>query len=179
MKWVLYIGGGLLGVLLLAVVILMGLGLRSDAGRMQASVVVRRSPVDVWPWLTESGKLKAWVGWLIEVREESPGAHGIGSRSVWVMEDRNNNNQKLEIVNEVCEWVPARRLATHAGFQNMFSTDAAYVLTDLGDGGTRIESDTRVHYGHPLAKVFEPLITWQAGKKTVEDLGRWKSLAER
>jgi uncharacterized protein (TIGR03067 family) len=171
MKWVWRVLLGLIGLLVLGLVTLLALGARSDAGMMRASVEIARTPATVWPWLQDPEKLKAWVGWLVEVRQTGP------DREVWVMEDRNNGNMRVEILGVTTAKDQPRRLAVHTTTPGEFDGDHSYVLTDLG-GRTRLEMEEHFHFSERLAQLMEPLITHEARVKMVDDLARLKSLIE-
>jgi uncharacterized protein YndB with AHSA1/START domain len=176
MKWLAWAVGGLLGVVLLAVGVLFVLGRRADAGRIQTSVDVNRSPAEVWAWITEPEKEKAWVSWLVDVRREGP--LQVGSRQTWVMEDRHNGSERMEIVAVSTAVEPGRRLSVQLLAPGVFTGDAVYTLADLGNGRTRLSNDSRYRYDMAFARLMEPLITPSAKKKFAEDLARLKTLAE-
>jgi TolB-like protein len=84
-SFVLGIGAlGLLGLIAVTLAALWVMGRRADAGRLQASIDIDRAPADVWPWITEGDKEKAWVTWLTEVKNEGP------SRQIWTLHNVNN-----------------------------------------------------------------------------------------
>jgi len=119
--------------------------------------------------LTEPEKLKAWVGWLVEVRRE-------GDREIWVVEDRNNGNARMEIVAYDMREEPGRLFAK-LKVDGSFHGWNEYRLTDLG-GRTRLEMSGEYEYEHWFAKLLEPIITREATKKQDEDLARLKGLVE-
>ena len=178
MKWVLIILGVIAGIIVIAVATLAFLGSRADANRLQSSVVIHGKPEAIWPYLYEPEKLKGWVSWLMEVRNESPGEPTQGSRSVWVMEDRNNKNARMEISSEVERVESARLLAVRLSVPGAFTGKASYTLTPLGDGSTRVECDSRYEFDNKLAKLMMPLIMRSAGKKMTADLDHLRSNVE-
>lgn len=176
MKWLAWGVAGLLGLVLVMVGVLWVLGRRGDAGRVQASVDVDRPPAEVWAWITEPEKEKAWVSWLVEVKADGPAR--VGSHQVWVMEDRNNGNARVQIGSVATAVEPGRRLEVRLSAPGMFTGDAVYALEDLGNGQTRLAVDSRYRYDMAFARLMEPLITPSAKKKFLEDLSRLKTLAE-
>jgi len=110
MKWIKISIVSILGVILLAAAALAIAGLGADANRLTSSLVIRQKPAAIWPWLYQSDKVKQWVSWLVEVREDGVGEPVPGGKSVWVMEDRNNNNARMEITvlwmrwNQTADW---------------------------------------------------------------------------
>ena len=176
MKWLAWGVAGLLGLVLVMVGVLWVLGRRGEAGRVQASIDVDRPPAEVWEWITEPKKEKAWVSWLVEVKADGPVQ--VGSHQVWVMEDRNNSNERVEIGSVATAVEPGHRLDVRLSAPGMFTGDAVYTLRDLGHGRTGLAVDSRYRYDMAFARLMEPLITPSAKKKFVEDLARLKTLAE-
>jgi uncharacterized protein YndB with AHSA1/START domain len=176
MKWLAWGVGGLLGVVFLACAVLWVLGRRDDAGRVLVSIDVARPPADVWAWVTEPEKEKAWVSWLVDVRR--PGPLRVGSTETWVMEDRHNGNKPMEIRSVTTAIEPGHVLAVQLSSPGVFTGNAVYTLTDLGNGRTRLSCDSRYRYELAFARLLEPLITPSATKKFAEDFARLKTLAE-
>ena len=171
MKWVLRILGGLAGVLLLGVVVLFAMGQRSTANRMQASIEVNAPPARVWTWINDGDKLKQWVSWMVEVRDDGP-------RRTLVMRDENNGGQLMEIHCAVAESTPPTRLRVAMSTPGMFDGDHLYELADLGGGRTRLQITGTYRFSMWLAKLMEPVITPSAERKLVGDMARLKSLVE-
>ncbi|GEM_PF-6480497 len=85
MKWVWLILGGLIGVLVLAVLGLWAAGFRKSTGKVTASVEVNRPVAHVWRYLTDDAKVKSWVGGLLEIRPEAGTPSGVGWRARMVV----------------------------------------------------------------------------------------------
>jgi uncharacterized protein YndB with AHSA1/START domain len=177
MKWILRIGGGLLGVILLAVIVLLVMGSRSTAGSVQTSVEINASPEQVWPWLHEHDKVKQWVSWLVEVRPVGPVTSPVGSKEVWVMRDENNGGKLMEITGTCTEYVPHTRLGVAVSTPGMFDGNQAYRLIPLDGSRTRLEVTGHYTFHMWWAKLLEPLITPSAKKKLDGDLARLQTLA--
>lgn len=178
MKWLRYGALTLVLLIVLAAVVLLVWGMAPDARRLTAAVDVARSPQDTWQWLTEPEKLKSWVSWLVEIRVLTPPPHGVGSKTVWVMEDHNNNNQKMEMIEELTEYDPPRKLNVRVSAPMGFHGEVSFALTDLGNGHTRVVQASSFQFEHWLAKLFTPLIMRSAQTKAVEDMQRLKSKME-
>ncbi len=179
MKWLIRIVGAFAGLLAIAVVVLLVLGARADATRLQASVTIRRSPDAVWPYLYEPEKLKSWVSWLKQVESDRQGPPAVGAHAVWVMEDMNNNGAIMRINSSVDAVEPNRRLSVTVSAAGGFTGKAEYSLTDLGGGATRLECDSRYTFDNAFAKLLTPLIVSSARKKLVADLDRMRIEIER
>lgn len=176
MKWVWIILGALVGLIALAVLVLFALGFRKEAGHMAGSIEIDRPPEAVWPWLTEPDKMKQWITWLEEIRDESPEVRGPGKKVVWVMNDP-NMKQKVEIHGEILAEEPLRKISVRLGSDMGFSGVSSWILEDLG-GRTRFTTDGTFEYTQWMAKLFEPLITPQAKKKMQSDQARLKQMVE-
>ncbi len=177
MKWLLWILGTVVGIVVVAIVVLFAMGMRSDAGKINTAIEINRPPAEVWPWITDAAHQKRWVGWLVDIKPLND-KKGVGERSVWIMEDKYNNNQRMEIVGEVTEVSEGKSVAVKMMAPGMFSGLASYTLTDLGNGCTRMESRGQYHYDSTFARFMEPLITPQAAKKMNTDLAALKNLIE-
>ena len=103
---------------------------------------------------------------------------GVGSKALWVMEDRDHNNQKMEIADEVVEYDPPRRIKVRFSSAEGFDGDGVFTLTDLGNGRTRVDQVGEYRFHQWMAKLFLPLIMHSAGSKAVEDMQRLKSKVE-
>ena len=168
LKWLLLIIGGLL---IAGVGILLAMGARSGAGTMHSSIEIARTPAQIWPWITEPDKLKAWISWTAEARRVDD------KHMVMVMHDANNGGARMEIHDEVIEMDPPRSLTIRLSSEGMFTGESHWVLTDLG-GRTRVESTSHFRYSHWLARLFEPLIMPEAMKKQAADYAKLKQLVE-
>jgi uncharacterized protein YndB with AHSA1/START domain len=175
MKWVKIGLGSIAALLVVAVIVLLILGRRESAGRMQASIDIARPPSQVFAWLTETDTLLRWVGWLVEVRESGP--PGVGARRVWVMDDP-NMNQKVEVIGDVTAHEPPNRLGVRTSMEGGFDGTVTYTLTELGDGRTRLEGTSEWRFHHWFANLLKPVVMRQARRKMRDDLARLKSLVE-
>jgi uncharacterized protein YndB with AHSA1/START domain len=175
MKWVKLGAAVVVGALALAVIVLLVLGRRESAGRLQGAIEIDRPPSEVFAWITQKDKLTRWVGWLVDVRENGP--VGVGARRVWVMDDP-NMKQRIEIISDVEAYEPPRRLRVRTSMPGGFDGTATYTLVDLGQGRTRLEADSQFHFQHWLARLLKPLVARHARRKMHDDLARLKSLAE-
>jgi uncharacterized protein YndB with AHSA1/START domain len=149
-----------------------------DSGHMVASTVIHQKPEAVWPWLYKKDKVMQWVSWLVEIREDDAGEPRVGKSGVWVMEDKNNDNMRVEFTGTVAAVEPYRRMAINLDAPGGFKGTSSYILTALPDGGTRLESDSRYVFDSAFARFMSPLIYWQAKKKMQGDLEHLKALMD-
>ena len=178
MKWVLYALAGVGGLLVICVIVLLALGGFRGESRLVASVDIARPPGAVFPWLAQPDKLKSWVGWLIDVRDLTPEQRGVGARQVWVMEDRNNNNQRMDIATEITRSEPDRVLEAKVSAADGFTGDIHYELEPMSADKTKLTYRANYKFNHWLAKLLEPIISRSAQQKLEEDLNRLKQQVE-
>jgi uncharacterized protein YndB with AHSA1/START domain len=179
MKCVLRVVAILVALPLLGAAVLLLMGHRSGAGHSHASIEIQASPERIWPWLEDSGRLKQWVSWLVDVRESPHGSQGVGGQRVWVMRDENNGGALMEIPFTYTEYAPPARMTARTYTAGLFQGWEAYRLTDLGNGRTRVDSDGQYEYLMWMARLMEPLITPQAEKKMRADLAQLKLAVEQ
>ncbi len=178
MTWVIRIVAGLCAILSCAVVVLLFLGSRPGASDIKTSIEIARPPADIWPYIREGDKLKSWISWLVDVRNESPTPDAVGAKFVWVMEDRNNNNEKMEIHSEVTAIQPPNVLSVKMGGSGAFTGIATYRLTPI-PLGTRLELESHYEFTMWFARLMSPIIMPAARKKMNGDLARLKANTEK
>ena len=179
-KWILIVLGTLFGLLVLGCAAIFAMGMSADANRLSNSIVIHQKPEAVWPWLYKPDKVKQWVTWLVDIRDEA-GPHDepvVGGKAVWIMEDKNNNNARMEITGVVKAVELHRRLEVALSAPEGFKGTSTYALTPLPDGSTRLDSDSRYEFDNAFARFMTPLICWQAKKKMVDDQSHLAKLVE-
>jgi hypothetical protein len=178
MKWLLYAAAGVGALIVLAVVVLVAMGGGREEGRIEASVVVDRPAEVVFVWITEPQRVQSWVGWLVEIRNVTPEQGKVGARQVWVMQDRNNGNQPMNIDTEIVGYQPGRALSARLRAEGAFTGNVDYALEPLGPERTRLNYGMSYRYELWFAKLLEPVIRRSARNKLEEDLARLKEKAE-
>src|SRR5215471_16123232 len=108
-KWTKVVLLALGALIVLPLVALAIAGALPDADHMVASTVVKRKPEEIWPWLYQKQHVMQWVSWLVEIRETEGEPH-VGKSGVWVMEDQNNNNARVEFTGTVTALELHRRI---------------------------------------------------------------------
>jgi uncharacterized protein YndB with AHSA1/START domain len=179
MRWLLYALVGVVGLIVVAILVLLAIGGGRGESHLEATIEIERPAAVVFPWLREPEKQKAWIGWLVDVRPvQTAGPDMSNGRDIWVMEDRNNNNQLMEIAVDVTRVEPPRlleaRLRAAAGFEG----DVSYVLEELSPSRTRLTHKADYRFDHWLARLLEPVIRRSAQGKLEEDLARLKQRVE-
>ena len=94
------------------------------------------------------------------------------------MEDRNNNNQRMDIETEVTRHEPDRLLEARLNGPAAFTGTVTYELQPLDANRTRLVYRGSFQYEHWLAKLLEPIISRSAAQKLEEDLERLRQKAE-
>lgn len=178
MKWLLYALAGVGGLLVMCVIVLLFLGGFRGESRLVASIDIARPPGTVFAWVSKPEKLKSWVGWLIDVRDLTPNQTGVGARQVWVMEDRNNNNQRMDIASEVIRHDQDRVLEAKVSAAAGFTGEVRYELEPMNANKTKLTYRAHYKFDHWLAKLLEPVISRSAQQKLEEDLQRLKQQVE-
>jgi uncharacterized protein YndB with AHSA1/START domain len=106
--------------------------------QMKFETEIRRSPKDLWPWLTEPERMKKWMKGLVSIVPNDPGPTRAGSTSKMTVKE----GGKLVTYDEtILEWNPPRSLRlrlTSPQWKSLQMT-MANQLEDLGPS-------TRLHY---------------------------------
>jgi uncharacterized protein YndB with AHSA1/START domain len=178
MKWFMYVVTAIFGLIVLCVIVLLAMGGGRGESRLSATVDIERPAGVVFTWITEPEHVKSWVGWLVEIKTITPQVSGVGAREVWVMEDRNNNNQRMAINSEVTRHDPDRLLETRLHSPEGFSGTVVYQLHSMDANRTRLTYTADYKFEHWLAKLLEPVISRSAQQKLDEDVARLKQRAE-
>ena len=179
MRWVIRIAGGLIALLAIAVIVLLVLGRREGAGRVRASAEIHATPEQIWPYLTESAKLKQWVTWLQEIRPDGLSKSGVGSREVWMMRDENSGGRVMEMEALCTEYKPPSRLGAHVSSRGVFDGEQTFGIETTGSGKSRVSVDGRFVYTQWFGALFEPLVSPAAEKKLAGDINRLKEAVEK
>lgn len=178
MKWILYPLGALAALVLLAVLVLVAVGGMRGESRQVRSIEIARPVGVVFQWITEPDHVKSWVGWLVDIQSLTPAPATVGSRYVWVMEDRNNNNQRMDIHTQVTKLEPDRLLEAQLNAPAGFTGTVSYELVPIDANRTHLTYRATYRYDHWLAKLLEPVISRSAQQKLSEDLDRLKQQVE-
>jgi carbon monoxide dehydrogenase subunit G len=94
------------------------------------------------------------------------------------MEDRNNNNMRMDIQSEVVRYEPDRLIETKVEATGGFTGDVRYELEPMDGTRTRLTYRANYQFDHWLAKLLEPVISRSAQQKLDEDIARLKQQVE-
>jgi uncharacterized protein YndB with AHSA1/START domain len=178
MKWILYALAAVGALLVVCVIVLLAMGGGRGESQLQATVDIARPPEVVFTFITEPARVKSWLGWLVEIRSLTPGKQGVGAREVWVMEDRNNNNQHMDIRTEVTRYDPARSYEARLEATEGFTGTVLYELQPVDGNATRLIYRGQYQFHHWFARLLSPVITRAAQQKLDEDMARLKQQVE-
>ena len=178
MKFVKYALLSIVALVGVALIVLLVLGGFRGRSQLVTSIDINRPASTVFAWISQPAKLKSWVGWLIDVRDLTPDQIGTGTRHVWVMEDRNNNNARMDIQSQVVKYEPDRLLETRVQVVAGFTGDVRYELEPMDASRTRLTYRADYQFDHWLAKLLEPIISRSAQQKLEEDIARLKQQVE-
>jgi uncharacterized protein YndB with AHSA1/START domain len=174
---VLWIVGGLVGLVVLAVCALFLASRLPGAADTHVAIDIARPPEVVWAWITEPAHVKQWVGSLVDVRQDSTGIETVGARETWIMDDP-GTKRRMEIPAVVTACDKPRSISVHIDATGMmFTGDLTYALTATV-GGTHLGQDGQWHYSDAVTRFLVPLITPAANKKGQDDFARLKELIE-
>lgn len=179
MKWLRRILIALGTVLLLAIIGIFLVGLNPSSRSMTSRIEINKPGDVVWKHFHDPEKTKKWVSWLVEIRDLTPDNHGVGAKEVWVMEDRNNNNQRMEISNEVTALDPGRRMDFKMSSPEGFEGTGTYLFESLGANRTAVTSTSTYRFSNPFANFMAPVVMRFAAQKMTADLERFKQNVEK
>ena len=161
-----------------AIVVLYMLGGKTYT--FEASVSIAAPPSVVFGYLTDTEKIKKWVGGVVEIEPLTTQGHEVGAQSRVILE---NAGMRVEFVDEVLQTVPSETLLTLAD-NSMFQARNAYRLeatkfgTDGSQVGTRLSLKMEVKQ-KGFYRFMSPFLKSKIGPKLQSDLDRLKGLVER
>jgi uncharacterized protein YndB with AHSA1/START domain len=140
--------------------------------RAQHTVVVARSPAEVFPYLVEPDLMRRWIGGLIEFTplDEEP---RIGARSRQKVEQ---GGRTWDVESEIVELVPDRRLSARAT-SSAFASTLSYALEPAPEG-TRLHGTVETRLRGLAGRLLGGFARRAAERKLVADLERLKRLLE-
>ena len=157
----------------LCVLVLMLAGLRYNAGRIEATIEIRRPAAVVYPYLHEPDSLKRWISGLVQDSVLTDGGLRIGARSREVMAA---GRDKFVMESTVTGFEMNKRLdqmVTHPDFD-------IYERMHLDERGkvTQLHYSAKINYHPWLARLLEPILTPDSRKEVQDDLSALKRIVE-
>ena len=174
MKWLKYAAAAAFSLALIVLLILVGLGGLRGESRLVHTIQIDRPASDVFTWITEPERLKAWVGSLVDVETLTPGSQGPGTRTRWMLHDAEESDQVLEVDFEVTRVEPGRLLEARVHSPEL-SGSVSYNLEPLDANRTLLMYRANSLYER---KLLVSIYSRAAQRKLNDDMARLKQLAE-
>jgi uncharacterized protein YndB with AHSA1/START domain len=135
------------------------------------TVVIRRSPHDVFEFLAEFENVPKWTYAIIETHKASPGPVDVGTTYRQVRSVPSRSEEHFEIT----EFEPDRRL-TIRGDLGPFEGTLSYNLEPM-EAGTRLTNEADLE-GRGIAKFAGPLVSGSIRGVVATNLGKLRDLLE-
>ena len=142
--------------------------------RVVESVVIDRSPEEIWKVVSDLDTHTDWRPAVVELRQVSEGPLGLGARIREVLDWR---GRKIVIDDVVTAFEPARRLGLHGGWKAA-DFDVEFRLEPAGET-TVVTMDWPLHPKSLLMKLAAPFIGGAMRRATKEELELLKAYVER
>lgn len=142
--------------------------------RVVESVVIDRSPEEIWKVVSDPDTHTDWRPAVVEFRQVSEGRLGVGARIREVLDWR---GRKIVIDDVVTAFEPARRLGFHGGWKAA-DFDVEFRLEPAGET-TVVTMDWPLHPKSALMKLAAPFMGGAMRKATKEELELLKAYVER
>jgi uncharacterized protein YndB with AHSA1/START domain len=135
------------------------------------TVVIHRSPHDVFQFLAEFENVPKWNYAIVETRKTSQGPVGVGTTYRQVRSIPARAHEDFEIT----AFEPDRHLAIR-GTLGPFEGTLSYILEPVGEG-TRLTNAADLE-GHGIMRVAAPLAARRIREAVATNLGKLKGLLE-
>ena len=149
--------------------------------RVEESIVIHRSPEDVFAFLEVRSNDGAWMASVMESEWLEPAAAvldapiGIGRRGRMVMK---LPGRRAEFIDEVTEYQPGRRIA-HRTVSGPIPLNTACICEQAGDGcRTTVVGATERLPGGLFGRIAAPLVALVIRRGFKADLARLKKILE-
>lgn len=143
--------------------------------KIQFATDIRCSPKNLWPWLTETERMKQWMKGLLSVEPSEPGPPRAGSTARMTIKE---GGRAAVYDSKILSWEPERRLEIALSSpQWKVGMRCEYRLEDLA-------GSTRLHYGmgcdtsRTLYKILGALFGWVAKLQAKSFMKALKRCAE-
>jgi uncharacterized protein YndB with AHSA1/START domain len=138
----------------------------------QTSITISAPPAKVFPFLTETDKLKKWLDGVTEITPLNGEEFRVGAKSRVIVEKDGN---RLELEDEVVRLEENRLLELQMGC-SMFDMTNRYEITQDGDK-TQLRQTVITNY-KGFVRIFVPFIGKAVDRKLAEDLERLRKVVE-
>ena len=143
---------------------------------IERTILIERSPADLWPWLIETERVQRWNPSIISDEPTTPGPAGVGTRTRMKLRE---GSRVTEYTTELTAYEPDRRVALEMRGGNLGARPMVvrYALSPLS-GGTELRYQARWRPREVVLRLMSPLIGIVARKQCRRSLARLKELAE-
>lgn len=136
------------------------------------TILIERSPHDVFEFLSDLENVPKWNYAILETRKTSDGPVGIGTTFLQVRSVPARSEESLRVT----EFEPDRRFAIRGGL-GPFEATLTYELEDVG-GWTRLTNSADLE-AKGIAKLAAPIASTRIREAVAANLGALKQLLER
>jgi carbon monoxide dehydrogenase subunit G len=140
--------------------------------RFSNTITIKRSPSEVFGYLTDFENLPRWNYAITEARKITPGPVGVGSKYLQVRTVPRRSEETFEVI----EFATDSRVTVRGAF-GPFSGQASYVLEPTNDG-TRLINAMDLQPGGVLGLVA-PLATSRVRTAVAKNLDILKEILEQ
>ncbi len=149
--------------------------------KIEESIIINRSPDDVFAFLTARNNDPVWMAavieseWLDLATRDTDAPMRVGRRGRMVMK---NMGRRQEFVDEVTDYQPGRRIA-HRTVEGPIQLNTACLTEPAGSGcRATVVGETDNFIGGPFGKLANPIVARLVSLGFRADLAKLKDLLE-
>jgi uncharacterized protein YndB with AHSA1/START domain len=135
-------------------------------------LTIGRRPEEVFAYLEDPEKVSQWQGWAVEIKQETEGARGVGTR---FRDVRKFLGRKIDSTVEFTEYEPPQRLGLKVS-AGPIPFRVRQTLEPVGEG-TRVSVHAEGEPGG-FFKLAEPLVMKAVERESKKDFKTLKTLLE-
>jgi uncharacterized protein YndB with AHSA1/START domain len=139
---------------------------------VEKTIVIDRSPNEVFSYVADQTNAPSWQHGLAEVRRTTDGPIGVGTRHIAV---RTFMGRTLKLSNEYTRYEPDSVVEFRIG--GSIPGQASYIVESTSTGGSRLTSRIQMH-ASGLIRLAEPLMAVTLSRDVEAGLGTLKALLE-
>jgi uncharacterized membrane protein len=149
--------------------------------KVEESIIINRSPEDVFAFLAARNNDPVWMAavieseWLDLAARDTEAPMRVGRRGRMVIK---NMGRRQEYVDEVTDYQPGRRIA-HRTVEGPIQLNTACLTEPAGDGcRATVVGETDNFIGGPFGKLANPIVARLVSRGFRADLAKLKDLLE-
>lgn len=147
--------------------------------RIEESIIIDRSPEEVFEFLARRSNDSVWMGSVVESDWLDPAASlGVGRRGRMVIRNLGRLGRRSEYIDEVTQYEPGRRIA-HRTVEGPVQLNTA-CITESAPGGTRVTvmAETEKFVNGALGSLANPIVAKLVRRSFKADLARLKKFLQ-